>query len=162
MALSSLFLLFPQKALAVCPVCTIAVGAGVGLSRWLGIDDTIIGLWIGGLTVSIIMWTISFLNSRKIVFKGRKLLTTVGYYLLIVVPLYKTGIMGHPYNRMWGMDKLLFGIALGSIFFFMGGLWYLRMKEANQGHAHFPFQKSLMPVIPLVILSVLFYFITKK
>jgi len=33
--------LFAEKALAVCPICTVAVGAGVGLSRWLGIDDTI-------------------------------------------------------------------------------------------------------------------------
>lgn len=35
------------KAQAVCPVCTVAVGTGVGLSRWLGVDDTITGLWLG-------------------------------------------------------------------------------------------------------------------
>ncbi|MFH1832634.1 MAG: hypothetical protein ABH816_00510 [Candidatus Levyibacteriota bacterium] len=157
-----LFLSFTQKALAVCPVCTVAVIGGVGLSRWFGIDDTITGLWIGGLTVSMIMWTISFLDSRKIVFKGRKIITTLGYYLLIVLPLYKTDIMGHPYNRIWGMDKLLIGIIFGSIFFFMGGIWYFKMKEKNDGRAHFPFQKALMPVIPLVILSIIFWFITKK
>ncbi|MBU2028952.1 hypothetical protein KJ761_03645, partial [Patescibacteria group bacterium] len=69
---------------AICPVCTIAVGAGVGFTRYLGIDDTISGLWIGGLTVSIIMWTINWLNKKNIHFKGRKIITTLGYYLLIV------------------------------------------------------------------------------
>lgn len=38
-------LIFAKKALAVCPICTVAVGAGVGLSRCLGIDDSITGLW---------------------------------------------------------------------------------------------------------------------
>ena len=46
-------LLFAKKALAVCPICTVAVATGIGFSRWLGIDDTITGLWIGGLTVSL-------------------------------------------------------------------------------------------------------------
>ena len=40
------------KALALCPVCAIAVGAGIGVSRWLGVDDTITGVWVGGLIVS--------------------------------------------------------------------------------------------------------------
>ena len=46
-------LLFAKKALAVCPICTVAAATGIGFSRWLGIDDTITGLWIGGLTVSL-------------------------------------------------------------------------------------------------------------
>jgi hypothetical protein len=33
----------------VCPVCTIAVAGGVGLCRYLGIDDLISGSWIGAL-----------------------------------------------------------------------------------------------------------------
>lgn len=155
------FFLFPQEAFAVCPVCTIAVGAGVGLSRWFGIDDIITGLWIGGLTVSMIMWTISLLNKKKIIFKGRRIILVIGYYFLIVLPLYTTGIMGHPFNKIWGVDKLLLGIFLGSTSFFMGGLWYIRMKNKNDGRAYFPFQKALMPVLPLVVLSILFYFLTK-
>ncbi|MBU2577676.1 hypothetical protein KKA69_02480 [Patescibacteria group bacterium] len=41
---------------AVYPVCTITVGAGLGISRWLGIDDSIPGLWIGGLILSSGLW----------------------------------------------------------------------------------------------------------
>jgi hypothetical protein len=42
-------LFFAETASAICPLCTIAVGAGVGLSRWIGVDDAVTGLWIGGL-----------------------------------------------------------------------------------------------------------------
>ena len=63
-------LLFAKKALAVCPICTVAAATGIGFSRWLGIDDTITGLWIGGLTVSLITWTIDWLGKKNIRFKG--------------------------------------------------------------------------------------------
>ena len=33
---------------SVCPVCTIAVGAGLEGARLIGIDDIITGIWAGG------------------------------------------------------------------------------------------------------------------
>lgn len=146
---------------AVCPVCTIAVGAGIGLSRYLGIDDTITGLWIGGLTVSFIIWTLTFFDKKKIHFPGKKLITLLGYYLLIIIPLYLTGIAGHPLNTLWGIDKLLLGTAIGSIAFFSGSLCYDYLKRKNNNRAYFPFQKVVMPIIPLIILSIIFYFLIK-
>ncbi len=149
------------QAKAVCPVCTVAVGAGVGFSRWLGIDDTVSGLWIGGLTVSMIIWTINWLKKKNINFKWRAGLIFAGYYLLIVVPLYFTGIIGHPFNRLWGIDKIILGVAFGSVFFYLGDILYDYLKKKNGGHAHFPFEKVVMPIAPLILLSALFYFLTK-
>ncbi|TAK96690.1 hypothetical protein EPO05_01275 [Patescibacteria group bacterium] len=149
------------KASAVCPVCTIAIGAGVGLSRWLGIDDTIAGLWIGALTVSMIMWTLSWFEKKSWNFPWRTSLTVVGYYLLIVVPLFYTGIMGHELNKIWGIDKLLLGIIAGSAAFYGSAKWYEQLKTKNAGHAQFPFQKVVMPVGAIAILSLLFYILTK-
>lgn len=146
---------------AVCPICTIAVGAGLGLSRWIGIDDTISGLWIGGLTVSLILWTESWFEKRQIRFPGRKTLTTIGYYALVVPPLFFMGLIGDPLNTLWGMDKLLLGTVIGSAAFLAGGLWYFRLKARHGGHAYFPFQKVVMPVSPLLLFSILFYFLTR-
>ena len=156
-------LIFAKKALAVCPICTVAVGAGVGLSRCLGIDDSITGLWIGGLTVSMITWTISWFGKKNINFKGKNIITAVGYYLLIVVPLYFMGIIGNPLNSLCGcgLDKLLLGIIAGSSAFYFGASWYFFLKEKNNGHAYFPFQKVVMPISPLIILSIIFYFLIK-
>ncbi|PIP26614.1 MAG: hypothetical protein COS71_02160 [Candidatus Moranbacteria bacterium CG06_land_8_20_14_3_00_40_12] len=146
---------------AFCPVCTLAVGAGVGLSRYLGIDDTISGLWIGGLTVSMIMWTLNWLDKKNIHFKGQKIITILSFYLLIVAPLYWTGILGHPLNMLWGMDRLLLGILAGSLVFWGTGWWYFRLKARNEGRAHFPFQKVAMPVGALLIFSLIFYFLIR-
>lgn len=154
--------LFAEKALAVCPICTIAVGTGLGFSRWLGINDTIAGLWIGGLIVSMIVWTESWLDKKNIRFKGRVFVDILAYYLLTIVPLYYSGIIGNPLNTLCacGLDKLLFGIIAGSISFWFGASWYFFLKEKNNGHAYFPFQKVAMPIAPLIILSIIFYFLT--
>jgi len=158
-----LSLVFVKQVLAVCPICTIAVGSGIGLSRWLGIDDSITGLWIGGLTVSMIAWTISWFEKKKISFNGIKILTVIGYYLLVVVPLYFMGLLANPLNAIYSnwLDKILIGIVVGSIGFWLGAEFYYSMKEKNGGHAYFPFQKVVMPILPLIIMSIIFYFLTK-
>ena len=156
-------LLFVSQTFAICPLCVIAVGAGIGLSRWLGVDDTITGVWIGGLIVSMIAWTEGWLEKKKIRFKGRLFADILLYYGLIVIPLYYSGIIGNPSNTLgvFGLDKLLFGIVAGSLAFWFGTSWYFYLKEKNNGRAHFPFQKVAMPVLPLIILSAIFYFLTK-
>ncbi|HPA25848.1 MAG TPA: hypothetical protein PLK76_03770 [bacterium] len=163
LSIFGLNLLMAKQALAVCPICTVAVGAGVGFSRWLGIDDSITGLWIGGLTASMITWTISWFDKKNIHFKGRMMVTVVGYYLLIVVPLYFMGIIGNPLNTICacGLDKLVIGVLVGSIAFWFGASWYYHLKEKNGGHAYFPFQKVVMPISPLIIMSIIFYLLTK-
>jgi len=157
-----LFLISLKQVFAVCPVCTVAVGAGVGLSRWLQIDDLITGLWIGGLISSLIIWTLNFLKNKNINFKGKTIITILSYYLLLILPLYFSNIIGHPLNTfIFGIDKLLFGIILGSISFYTGANYYEYLKERNKGRAYFPFQKVVMPTIPLIVLSIFFYFLTK-
>jgi hypothetical protein len=148
-------------AQAVCPVCTVAVSTGVGLSRWLGVDDTITGLWLGGLIVSLIIWSINWMEERHIRFPGRNLFTIFVYYLLAVVPLHLAGVTGHLDNTLFGIDKLVLGTVLGSGAFYAGAVWYERIKESNLGHANFPFQKVVMPIAPLILLTFLFYLATK-
>lgn len=154
-------ILLSASAFAICPICTFAVGAGLGLSEYLGIDDTIAGLWIGGLTISLIAWTIGWLNKKQIKFFGRKPLIVIGYYALIILPLYFKGVFGHDLNKIWGFDKLALGIVVGSIAFILGSLGYFYLKKWNHDKVYFPFQKVVMPITPLIILSIIFYFLTK-
>lgn len=158
-ALSALFISKP--ALAVCPICTIAVGAGVGFSRWLGIDDTIIGLWVGGLIVSLALWTINWLIKRNYNFLFRSAIVVVGYYALVIGPLFYSQIIGHPLNILWGTDKIVLGTAIGSAVFFFGERLYAWLKIKNGGQAHFPFEKIVLPVAPLIVASFIFFFLTK-
>jgi len=147
------------SALAVCPVCTVAVGAGLGLAEWLGIDDSISGLWVGGLIVSLIIWTINWLNSREIRFRARKILVTIGYYLIIILPLYWKGYIGkNLFNKLCGIDRLLFGIILGSVLFLAGVIIHNYLRKYNENKSYFKGQKIILAVAPLIITSVILYF----
>ncbi len=154
-ALSSLI---AKSVYAVCPVCTVAVGAGLGLAEWLGIDDSISGLWIGGLIVSASLWTINWLSKKEIRFKGRKILIFLGYYLVILGPLWFKGKIGHPLNKLCGMDKLLFGVILGTALFSAGVILHNYLRKMNGDTSYFKGQKIFFGVAPLVIASVILYF----
>lgn len=150
-----------QLTLAVCPVCTIAIAGGVGLSRWLGIDDAVSGIWIGGLIISSAIWFLNWLDKKQIKFKFRWLVVVALFYLVVILPLYWAGIMGHPYNKFCGMDKLLLGIIGGSLVFLIGNWFSDFLKKKNQGKAFFPFQKVVVPISFLIILSMIFYYLVK-
>jgi hypothetical protein len=167
--LVTISILSHKVALAVCPLCTIAVASGVGFSRWIGIDDTITGLWIGALTLSMAFWNINWFDKKKIHFKFRNTITVLAYYLLVVFPLWGMGIIGNQLGALktfgtesaFSMDKLSIGILVGTFAFWTSVEWYAHLKAKNKGRAHFPFEKVAIPIIILVILSVVFFFLTR-
>ncbi len=156
----TILLLMTKKALAVCPVCTVAVGAGVGLAQYLGIDDTVSGIWIGALTVSMAMWTINWYIRKYQRTKWIVPASFVFYYAIVVVPLFFMKSIFHPFNNLLGVNKLILGIIVGSIVFLLSSRLYEYMKKKN-GKAHFPFEKVVVPIFSLSVLSFLFYLITR-
>ena len=156
--------LFALPAYAICPVCIVAVGAGLGLCEYFGIDDTIAGVWIGGMLVAMIVWTITWLNKKNWKLGNkvlRDILITIIYYAMVIWPLMAKGMIGHPWNKLFGIDKLGLGIFIGSLGFLGATMWYDDIKKKNNGHAQFPFQKVAWPVGALIILSLSFYLIVK-
>ncbi|MFA6514561.1 MAG: hypothetical protein WCT50_04735 [Patescibacteria group bacterium] len=151
-------------AYAVCPVCIVAVGAGLGLSQYLGIDDTISGVWIGGLTAAVAAWTINWFNKKQWNFGNkswRDIITVLAYYAMVFWPLLSKDLIGNPTNKLYGVDKLALGAIFGSLVFSGLSLWYVNLKKNNNGHAYFPFQKVAMPFGGLAFLSLIFYWLTK-
>ncbi len=155
-----IILFLPFNAWAVCPVCSVAVAGGVGLSRWLGIDDTISGIWLGGLIISLVVWSLSWLDKKDIKFKFRSLLVLFFFYLITFFPLYQMGLVGHSCNQLWGADKLMLGVIFGSLTFSFGLLTDRFLRRKNNGKIYFCFQKVIIPVSFLILSSVIFYFIT--
>lgn len=155
--------IFASHASAVCPVCTVAVGAGLGLSRFLGIDDIISSLWIGGLLLSSSLWLVNWLESKyqlKTKFKYLDLLVVAGVYFLTLFPLSLMGIINHPFNKLWGIDKIVLGVVIGSLGFYLGVYLDQKVREIR-GKILFEFQKVVFPVSILLILSIIFYFLIK-
>lgn len=156
-------ILSPSPALAVCPICTVAVAGGLGLSRYFGIDDSILGVWAGGLMVSVTMWTLDWLSRKKfkllekIDIKLLTLLVFLFWVLTTYVPLFELNIIGHPFNTILGIDKLIFGSILG-FFAFLFGVWGDKKVRAVKGKQMFAFQKVVFPVLSLTIFSLVLYF----
>lgn len=153
---------FPlHPAFAICPICTAAVGAGVLITRHYGIDDTIAGAWVGALLISSTLWTNAWLLKKNIKIEYQGGLLAVAYFLLIVLPLYLKGIIGHPLNKICGADKLLVGLIFGALFFQLGYEVNIKLKEKNGGKVYFPFQKVALAIVPVIVLSLVFYIISK-
>ena len=152
------------NAWAVCPVCTVAVGAGLEGARLLGVEDVITGIWAGGLTLSISAWTANWMHSRGIKNVFWYVLNFVLYYALLASIYFLP--VGNPVvrfneNCMWGIDQFLLGAVVGTGVFFAMQKWYQRIKAANNGHAQYPFQKVVMPFGGLVIATLIFWAIIR-
>lgn len=146
---------------AVCPVCTVAVAGGLGISRYFGIDDFISAIWIGGLCLSVTAWGWSYLKKKE------KLNSVTGLFILFLVyfstllPLYKFKFIGLVGNTIWGIDKILLGIVAGTIVFWLGAFTNTVLKKRNEGKVYFPFQRVALPVGLLIIVSLAYYIYCK-
>lgn len=141
----------------MCPVCTITVAGGLGLSRWLGIDDVITGIWVGALILSTSFWIIREVE-KKIKRDWINNLIIISMYLLTLIPLKYAGVIGHPTNQIFKVDKLVFGTVIGSLVF-LAGIWADKKERKIKGKQLFSFQKVVFPVAFLAIISLLAYFL---
>lgn len=156
------FLFWASPVEAVCPVCTVAVGAGVGISRWLGIDDTVSGLWMGGLIVSSAFWTAAWLEKKGKTWPHKRFWALLAFWAMTLPPLYWSGMVGHSLNTLWGVDRLVLGMMMGSGLFILA-VWtdkLLRMTKEG-GKVYVPYQKVIIPVTLLTAASLYFYMLTK-
>jgi len=149
--------LWASAVKAICPLCVVAIGAGLGLSRWLGIDDTVSSVWIGALLVALIGWTIIEMKKHNWRFTLDTVVISLAYYLLTFIPLYYAGIVGHPLNKIFGIDKIVFGTIIGTIVFLLSYWLHLYLKKKNGGKVYFNYQKVVIPVVVLLLTSVILY-----
>ena len=140
-----------------CPICTIAIGAGVGVAESLGVPTSVVGLWAGALLTLLGYWMIKFFDNRGWKFFGRNA-------LLIVLSVAMIGfayVGDIDYTPVWicnvlYIDPILFGAIVGMIVFILVEKLYEFMKRKNGGHAHFPFERVVLPVVVLALFSWLF------
>ncbi len=163
-----LFLFVPVfPTYAQCPVCTLAVGAGLGLSRYLGIDDVISGIWAGALVISVSFWFCNWLKKKSYKFlrflreKYLIYLSVIIWTAFTYIPLWKAGIIGYPFNVIWGIDKLIFGSIVGAATFSIAVYTDKKVRKIK-GNQLFKFQKVIIPISFLAAASLIIWLITTK
>lgn len=153
-------ILIPTGALAnpACPICTIAIGAGVGIAQKLGVPVAIVGLWAGALLTLLGYWLVKFFDKRGWKFWGRNALL-IGLSVAMIAFAYIGDI---DYTPEWVLgfiytDPILFGTLVGMLVFILVEKLYEWMKVKNGGHAHFPFERVVLPIVALAVCSWLMY-----
>lgn len=129
----------------MCPICSVGVVAGLGLSRWLRVDDSITGLWVGALILGLSLWTFNWLMKKR----EKKpiivlIIVLIAYWLLTFLPLYYTNVINDSCKTIWGVNRLVFGSLLGIVLF--GATFLIR-------RGLFPYQRIVIPLSVLVVAS---------
>ena len=142
-----------------CPVCVVAIGAGLGFSRWFGIDDVISSIWIGAFMVSLISWTLIFMRKKNWNFHDDGIIITLSCIALTYIPLYYAGIVGHSENQIWGIDKIIFGSFTGGFMVYVGHWLHAYLKKINNNKSFFNYQRVVVPVTVLLLTSIILWII---
>lgn len=159
-AIFAAVMLFATAAHAnpACAVCTVAVAASLEIAHYLGVDDSVVGVWAGAFLALLGYWMIVWFEHKKWRFTGRDfLLITLSVAMIGFMYVNKLEYDPQPI-LVFFLDPFLFSVILGALTLILSNHFYQWMKKKNGGHAHFPFEKVAVPVVALALLSLLFYY----
>ncbi|MBI3033661.1 hypothetical protein HYY72_00695 [Candidatus Woesearchaeota archaeon] len=154
---------------AHCPLCTAAVGTAAVTANYLGLDPSIIGIFIGAFGISTGLW-IGLKLKRFIPMQAP--LIVIGSFALTVLPLLAlipetayipvlvAGSPGSTLNRVYWMNKLLLGSIIGGVASLLGFWIHTRIKSIR-GKVLFPFQGVAITVAILLSASLAMYLIMR-
>ena len=159
MPLLSLIAILPG-VMAMCPLCTAGTIIGVGVTRALGWDDSIVGVFVGAMIISTALWVNNILKKRNV--GGNAFLRigsiTVATFVLTVLGFYYAGIFG-PANtyRIFGMEKIIFGSISGAVVSFAAFFASNEIKRRNGGKVLFNYQTMALTFGALILNVLLFW-----
>jgi len=140
-------------------MCAAVMGGGFIFAKKLGIDDLIIGLWVGGFILAISMWL-----SKKAIKAGIKnKLVSIAVYtvpciitlsMIIFIPgLFEFG------NILFGIEKLYLGIIIGGLVFWLSKLTDTALMKSNKGLVLFPLQSIVLSLSFIALVSLFIHFV---
>ncbi len=151
---------------AHCPLCTVVVGAAAVSAKYYGLDGSIIGLLIGAFGISTGLWI--GLKAKKY-FRFQLPLIVLASFLLTLVPLLYIDkspvylpllLLGQPgslLNKVYWVNKILFGGIIGGLITLAAFYIHIYIKKIN-GKVLFPFQGVVITLVFLLISSLGLYF----
>ena len=147
------------KANPACTtLCPLVLGASLGIARKFGVKDEVVGVLFGALLAVVGYWFIRFCEKRNWNFKGRNLIfmflsiSSVGFIYMNTLE-YKPML----HWKLLYIDSFLLAALCGALAHIGGVHLYAWMKERNGGHAHFPFEKVLVPILCDIFVCYLFW-----
>ncbi len=138
-------------------LCPITISTGLWLSRYLGIDDLTLGFWLGALILSLSYQFYLFLKKRKFTFPFSFLIILVVFWFLSFWPILNKINWTQKENFFCGLPRVIFGTLLGMLVLFLSDFLNNKFLEKyHQGKVYFPYQRVIVPLIVLIIMSIIF------
>lgn len=142
-----------------CAVCTVAVGASLEIARRMGVDDGVVAVWAGAFLMLLGYWTLKWMDKKGWDFRGRDFIV-LALSVAMILFMYISHL---PYTPkailIFWLDPFLFATICGALVLHYSSEFYQWMKRRNGGHAHFPFEKVVVPVVALLLTSWLFSYL---
>src|SRR3989344_1516054 len=126
----------------------------ITLTRWVGVDDSITGIWIGALLGASAFWLLRYLGQKNKIFFNR----FVGFFIYLTIfvvtlwSFYRFNLIIRMDN-IFGLDKLTFGMILGSAVFYLVDIGNIFIKRKN-GKSLFPYQSMAFSLGSVTLASI--------
>jgi len=146
----------PTSVAAQCPVCIVTVGGGMLLAKKLGIDDLLVSIWISALNTAISFWVAPKIKIKYL--KNPYLLSFLLYFATLFY-FYFTDQIGFSSNQVIGVDKIVFGQTIGLLVMFIANYLDGYVRRKNNNKVLFYYQKVIIPLSFLFIITLIFKFI---
>lgn len=136
------------------PICAIGIASGLGIFRWLGIDDITLGLWMGALILSVSIQLNIFLSKKGKSFPFSFWVIFIGTYFLSFLPILKT-ITSDPPCNVFGFPRIICGSILGTLTLFLIDKVNNLIINKHNKKVYFYYQRVIIPIIGLIIVSMI-------
>jgi hypothetical protein len=146
-----LFLLSPAPAFAHCPLCVAGAGAGLSISRLLGIDDSITGIWFAAFLGATSMWGANSLRKKYIPLQNT--VVYIFFFALTIWSFYRFNLVNEHAGLIMGAPKLIFGMVAGGTLFYLADVGNGLIRKIN-GKVLFPYQPIVFSLGAMVLLSI--------
>ena len=147
-------LIIATSVYAHCPVCVAGTGAGLVLSRWLGIDDSISGVWIAAFLGAMSLWFANTLKKKYLPFQD--LVIYLGVFGATLWSFYAFNLIDDHAGLIMGVPKLTFGIVTGGIVFYLMEAGNALIKK-KRGKVLFAYQPIVFSLAAILVLSAAIY-----
>lgn len=153
--------------LAHCPLCAAGTGIVALGASYFGIDDAIVGIWVGAFSLSLGIVTAKAIKKKIIPLQD--FFVAIIVYLLTVLPsavffkhylplyIHLFGPYGSALNTMYIVKRFYIGALLGALIIvvspYLNNLIISLFKEKK-----IAFQKLILTFVLLFIISLIFHF----
>ena len=147
-------LIFPSAVYAHCPLCVAVAGAGLTLSRLLGVDDSITGVWLAAFLGATSLWLTNLIRKKYLSFKTEIIYIVI--FATTIFSFYRFGLVNEHNGLISNLPKLIFGMIVGGVVFYLVDVANALIRK-KVGRSLIAYQGVVVSLASMTLLSIFFF-----